>query len=187
MRADTFDSSLPGIKLTPEVSATKAVLRVVSITSTSMKTVQTSAIALMLSLIGITSLQAQHNTIQIAQNHPISTTDAYLVEVPQKAAHKTFDISLYRIQQSMTVCLSVEKAVGEKVLVRLLNTKGEELHRESLGRHTDKYACRFDLGSLTDGAYTVEVRNGAEVMRKLVNLSTVQPVESSSRTLVALN
>ena len=141
----------------------------------------------MFGLVLTTSLQAQHNTMQIAQNQPISTADAYSVEAPAKAPHKTFDISLYRVQQSMTVCLSVEKAVGEKVLVRLLNTKGEELHRESLGRHTDKYACRFDLGSLTDGSYTIEVRNGAEVMRKLVNLSTAKPLENTSRMLVALN
>ena len=147
-----------------------------------MKTLQTSALALILGLAITTSLQAQNNTMQIAQNQPVS-----MAEAPQKAAHKTFDISLYRVQQSMTVCLSVEKEVGEKVLVRLLDTKGEELHRESLGRHTNKYVRRFDLGNLTDGSYTIEVRNGGEVIRKLVNLSSVQPVENSRRTLVALN
>lgn len=144
-----------------------------------MKTLQTSAIALMISLVSISSLQAQDNTMQLADQPSVSTADA--------PAHKTFDISLYRVQQSMSVCLSVEKALGEKVQVRLLDEKGEEFYQELLGRHTGKYARRFELSSLTDGSYTIEVRNGAEVMRRVVNLKTSQPVQNSNRTLVALN
>lgn len=108
-------------------------------------------------------------------------------ESPEEAKPKTFDISLYRVQQSTTVCLSMEKLAGQKVSVRLLNVSGEEMHAEIVGRLTRKYARRFDLSQVKDGAYTIEVRNGEEVMRKSLRLTTNVPTPTPDRTLVAVN
>ena len=128
-----------------------------------MKTFKTSVIALTLALLSAASLQAQ-------TNQP-----------------KTFDTSLYRVQESMTMRLSVQKDLGERVSIRLINQNGEELHRESVGRRTQKYACNFDLSKIKDGDYTIEIANGKEVQRKTVHLGSAEVVKTPVRTLVARN
>lgn len=105
----------------------------------------------------------------------------------QKAEHKTFDISLYRVQHSMTVCLSVEKEAGNKTIIRLLNQRGEALHTEVVGRLAQKYSRRFDLSGVADGVYTIEVRNGQEVMHRSVSLTTEVPAPRPDRLLTAVN
>ena len=127
-----------------------------------MKTLKTSVIALTFALLSAASLQAQDT-------------------------NKTFDTSLYRVQQSMTMRLSMEKNAGERVSIRLINEEGKELHRESVGRKVQKYACNFDLSKVSDGDYTIEIANGSEVQRKSINLSSAQVVKAPARTLVALN
>ncbi len=109
-------------------------------------------------------------------------------ELQGETERKTFDISMYRVQESTTICLSMEKLAGQKVSVRLLNVSGEEMHAEIVGRLTRKYARRFDLSQVKDGTYTIEVRNGEEVMRKSLRLITDIPVPTTpERTLVAVN
>ena len=126
-----------------------------------MKTLKTSVIALTFALLSAASLLAQD-------------------------APKTFDTSIYRVQQSMTMRLSVEKNLGEIVSIRLFDQNGKELHRESVGRKIQKYACNFDLSTVSDGDYTIEITNGAEVQRKSVHLGSAEVVETPVRTLVAI-
>lgn len=127
-----------------------------------MNAFKTSAIALSFALLSAATLQAQDT-------------------------HKTFDTSLYRVQESMTLRLSLEKNVAERVSVRLIDQNGKELIRESVGRKGQKYACNFDLSKLRDGDYTVEITNGAEVQRKSVHLGSAKTVKVPVRTLVAVN
>ena len=127
-----------------------------------MKTLKTSVIALTFALLSAASLLAQD-------------------------APKTFDTSLYRVQQSTTMRLSVNKELGERVSIRLIDQNGKELHRESVGRNIQKYACNFDLSTVSDGEYTIEIANGGEVQRKSVHLGSVEVVKTPARTLVALN
>lgn len=110
-------------------------------------------------------------------------------EVPaaDNSEHKTFDISLYRVKQSLSVCLNIEKQLGASVTVRLLNARGEELHAELVSQLTRNYARRFDLAKMQDGSYTLEVRNGREVIRRALMLSSAEPVEKPSRTIAAIN
>ncbi len=127
-----------------------------------MKTLKTSVIALTFALLSAASLQAQD-------------TD------------KTFDTSLYRVQKTMTMRLSMEKDLGERVSIRLIDEDGKELHRESVGRRVEKYACNFDLSKVKDGAYTIEIANGGEVQRKSIHLGSAEVVKTPARTLMALN
>ena len=83
--------------------------------------------------------------------------------------------------------LSVEKNVGERVSIRLIDQNGKELNRESVGRKVHKYACTFDLSKVSDGYYTVEITNGAEVQRKAIHLGSTEVVKVPVRTLVAVN
>ncbi|GHB85696.1 hypothetical protein [Persicitalea jodogahamensis] len=127
-----------------------------------MKTLKTSAIAFALALLSAASTLAQDTA-------------------------KTFDTSLYRVQQSMTIRLNVQKEAGEWVSIRLIDQDGKELHRESVGRKIQKYACNFDLSKAQDGEYTIEIANGTEVQRKSINLSSAEVMKAPARTLVALN
>ena len=127
-----------------------------------MNAFKTSAIALTFALLSAASLRAQDT-------------------------HKTFDTSLYRVQESMTMRLSVEKNVGERVSIRLIDQNGKELYRESVGRKVQKYACNFDLSKVSDGDYTIEITNGGEVQRKSVHLGSAEVVKAPARTLIALN
>ncbi|GHB67772.1 hypothetical protein [Persicitalea jodogahamensis] len=128
-----------------------------------MNAFKTSAIAFTFALLSAASLQAQ------------STTP------------KTFGTSLYRVQNSMKMRLSVEKTPGETVSVRLIDQDGKELHRESIGRRIDKYGCYFDFSKVEDGDYTIEIANGAEVERKAIHLGSKEVVKAPARALVALN
>ncbi len=127
-----------------------------------MKTFKTSAIALAFALLTAAST--------LAQGTP----------------SKTFDTSLYRVQQSMTMRLSVEKNLGERLSIRLINQDGKELYSELIGRRIQRYAYNFDLSKVTDGDYTIEITNGDEVQRKSIHLSSTEVVKSPTRTLVAV-
>ncbi len=158
-----------------------------------MKTITTSAMTLMLALLTSTTLLAQNETGHSIAGEPIAfvTTPHQVADLNAQpeatATPKTFGIGLYRVQQSMTMRLTMEKKAGERVNVRLLNDKGQMLHQEVVGRSAKKYACNFDFANTQDGRYTIEVANGSEVLTKAINLTTHQVVETPARTLIAQN
>lgn len=141
-----------------------------------MKTLKITGITLMLALVTATAALAQNPTLKLAEDEQLAT-----------AQPSSFATSLYRVQQSMTMRLSVEKNQGEKVSIRLIDQDGKELHRESVGRNIQKYACNFDLSKVADGDYTIEIANSDEVQRKSINLSSAEVVKAPVRTLVAVN
>jgi hypothetical protein len=99
----------------------------------------------------------------------------------------TFQVGMYRVQNTMNMKLILYKEAGEVVTVRLKNQKGEVLHEEVLGKKTQKYARPFNFSDSQDGRYTLEISNGEEVVRKDIKLSTKDIVETPARTLVAVN
>ncbi|MPR35353.1 hypothetical protein [Salmonirosea aquatica] len=157
-----------------------------------MKTLQTSAMTLMLALLTSATLLAQSEISAKATPEPVaSVKHAYAAAptLPTTATSpesKTFGIGLYRVRESMTMRLTLEKKAGEKVLVRLLNQQGQVLHQEVVGRQTKVYGCNFDFSTSKDGSYTIEVVNGDEVQHKTVTLSTAKVVETPARTLIAM-
>lgn len=99
----------------------------------------------------------------------------------------TFQVGMYRIQNSLNMKLILYKEAGEVVTVRLRNQKGEVMYQEVLGRKTRKYARPFNFSDSQDGRYSLEVSNGEEMVRKDIKLSTKDIVETPARTLVAVN
>lgn len=146
-----------------------------------MKTLKNTGITLMLALIASTATLAQNLTLKLAEDEQIATVQASTNDSP------TFGISLYQVQQSAMMQLSIDKQPGERVKVRLLTEDGKVLHSEWVGRSTQKYACRFDFEQIKDGAYTIEVANGSEVAHKVITLSTPETVQAPGRNLVAVN
>ena len=99
----------------------------------------------------------------------------------------TFEVGMYRVKDSLKMRLLLEKKLGEKVHLRLLNKKGQVLHEEVLGKRMRKYGRNFDFSQIKDGSYTIEAVNGDEVVRRSIRLTTTDLVETPARTLVALN
>jgi hypothetical protein len=99
----------------------------------------------------------------------------------------TFQVGMYRVQNTLNMKLLLCKEAGEVVTVRLKNQKGEVLHEEVLGKKTRKYARPFNFSESQDGRYTLEISNGEEMVRKEIKLSTDGIVETPARTLMAVN
>lgn len=154
-----------------------------------MKTIKTSAMSLMMALLTSATLLAQTETANLTGNAPVAATINYHQnDLPNASGvHKSFAIGMYRVQESMTMRLMMEKQAGEKVVLRLLNEYGSIIHQEVVGKSIKKYACNFDFSNTQDGRFTIEVANGSEVVRKSIKLSTNQVVETAARTLVAQN
>ena len=99
----------------------------------------------------------------------------------------TFQVGMYRVQNSLNMKLILHKGGGEVVTVRLKNQKGEVMYQEVLGKKTRKYARPFNFSDTQDGRYSLEISNGEEMVRKDIKLSTQDIVETPARTLVAVN
>ena len=100
---------------------------------------------------------------------------------------KTFEVGMYRVKDSLKMRLLMEKKAGQRVMVRLLDQRGQVLHEEMVGKRMRKYGRNFDFSQIKDGRYTIEVSDGSEVVQKTVNLSSPKVQETPKRTLVAGN
>ncbi len=101
----------------------------------------------------------------------------------EKKSDKTFDISMYRIVNSMKVNVMIEKLEGKSVQIYLKNEKNEIIYTEFVGKKTSKFAQKFDLEGLTDGKYRFEITNGKETITKEVNVETHTPSVADYRTV----
>ncbi|WP_247236967.1 hypothetical protein [Telluribacter sp. SYSU D00476] len=110
------------------------------------------------------------------------------VDNPQDAAKKApFQVGMYRVINSLKMNVLIEKQLGERVVVKLLDQKGVVLFEDVLGRRQQKYGRKLDFSEIKDGNYTVVVTNGTEEIVKDIRLSTLALYEMPARTLVAVN
>ncbi len=94
---------------------------------------------------------------------------------------------MYRVKDSLKMRLLMAKKTGERVTLRLLNQRGQVLHEEVVGKRRQKYSRDFDFSQIKDGRYTIEIVHQDEVVRRSINLTTTDLVETPARTLVAIN
>ncbi len=157
-----------------------------------MKTLKTSAVALMLSLVAAHTLYAgvePSSTGLATQSVVVSTEKAptHVTTATNGTEDRTFDIAMYKIKDSMKMRLLIEKDKDQKLSIVLLDKNGGVLHSETVYKGTEKYGRSFDFSKLKDGEYTLEVRNGEEVVEKKINLSTAEVVQQTDRVLIAIN
>ncbi len=150
-----------------------------------MKTLKNTGITLMFAIVASTAALAQSPNQMLAHAGPVRQSET--TYQPQAARTEIFGISLYRVQKSMKMRLSVQKKAGERATVKLLDERGHVLHEKSVNRLTQKYGCNFDFTNVKDGRYIIEVVNDGEVIRREVKLSSAEVVETPTRMLVALN
>ncbi|MFT4032330.1 MAG: hypothetical protein QM669_07910 [Siphonobacter sp.] len=95
-------------------------------------------------------------------------------EDPKAPVKASYAINIFKSQENKVNFL-LEKVKGKKLTITLRNAKGESLFSENLAKNTEGYARRFDMSSLTDGIYTIEVTDGETIQKKEINLNTEQP------------
>ena len=99
----------------------------------------------------------------------------------------TFGMAMYRVKNSLTMNLLIEKKLGDQVVVRLIDEKGTILHSEFLGRRSQKTGRLLNFGEAKDGTYTLVIQNGDERLTKQIRLSTQTLYEMPKRLLIAGN
>ena len=110
------------------------------------------------------------------------------VDTPQAAAKKApFQVGMYRVINTLKMNVLIEKKLGERVIIKLLDQKGVVLFEDVLSRRQQKYGRKLDFAEVKDGNYTVVVTNGTEEVVKDIRLSTLALYEMPARTLVAVN
>lgn len=98
-----------------------------------------------------------------------------------------FQVGMYQSIRSQILNVLVEKALGSRVRVRLLNKKGEVLYEEVLAKRQQKYWLKLNFADVPDGTYTVVIANESEHITKLVKLSSQVLYEMPARALLVMN
>ena len=100
---------------------------------------------------------------------------------------ENFKIGVYRVKNTLTMNVLMEKQKGEIVKLRLLDSKGKVVHEEKFSKSLEKFGRKLNFSEVTDGRYTLEISDEKEMIVKKINLSTNEVTESSTRTLIAMN
>ncbi|MFD1140302.1 hypothetical protein ACFQ4C_04250 [Larkinella insperata] len=98
----------------------------------------------------------------------------------------SFHSAVYPVASTMKLSVKVNKAQNCQVDIRLLNQMWETLTVLKLGKDNESSTIRFDLNTLEDGQYRVEVSDGIRTEVKTVTLQTRPPVAIAYRS-VCLN
>ncbi|RYC68333.1 T9SS type A sorting domain-containing protein [Spirosoma sordidisoli] len=83
------------------------------------------------------------------------------------------------------VQIGLDKQSGGKVSIRLVNSQGQEIYQEQVGKRQQQVRRRLDVSSLPDGSYTLLISNGVETTSHALTIATAQPSESTRR--IAMN
>lgn len=97
-----------------------------------------------------------------------------------------FRVGMYRVRETMSMNVMMEKDKGEKVAIRLLDSKGKLLHEEFVARYLTKVGRKLNFEEMSDGVYTIEISNDTEKIVKSVYLTTKE-VREVNRTLMSAN
>ena len=99
---------------------------------------------------------------------------------------ETFRIGMYRVKNTETMNLLVEKDKGQRLEIKLTDFKGKVLHDEMIPRAARKFGQKLNFAALQDGTYTLEISTDNEKIVKSIFLSTDE-VREVSRLLMTAN
>ncbi|RYC68340.1 T9SS type A sorting domain-containing protein [Spirosoma sordidisoli] len=83
------------------------------------------------------------------------------------------------------VQIGLDKQPGGKVSIRLVNSQGQEVYQEQVGKRQQQVRRRLDVSGLPDGSYTLLISNGVETTSHALTIATAQPAETTRR--IAMN
>jgi hypothetical protein len=100
---------------------------------------------------------------------------------------ENFQVGMYRLKNTVTMNVLLEKSKGERVVIKLLNEKGNVIHSEILAKPLEKYSRKFNFEEVPDGNYTLEISDENEKVVKNIHLTTNEVTEVKGRSLIASN
>ncbi|MBB6004855.1 hypothetical protein [Arcicella rosea] len=100
---------------------------------------------------------------------------------------KSFAVGMYQTINTMKMNVLIEKTTSKNLFISLKNEKGEVLHKERVGKNSQKYHGKFDLSELEDGAYSFEITDGESKIVKNVNIGTKNPEPVNQDRFISLN
>ncbi|TLU98906.1 hypothetical protein [Dyadobacter luticola] len=115
----------------------------------------------------------------------VSANPIELKECQNNTCEK-FRVGMYRVRNTVTMNLLIEKQKGERLAVRLLDQKGKILMEDIVPKNLNKFGTKLNFSEIQDGVYTLEVADGSEKVVKSIYLSTNE-VREVNRTLLGVN
>ncbi len=114
-----------------------------------------------------------------------ATTFAATIEDDKKSVKQptSFDIGMYNVKNTSKIRLMLAKAKGDVITVKLLNEKGDVLHKEVVAKNSTLYKTNFELDGLEDGTYQFEIESSNEKVVREVTVSTNVPTPVVYREL----
>lgn len=97
-----------------------------------------------------------------------------------------FRVGMYRVRDTMSMNVLMEKQKGERVEIRLLDSNKKVLHEEIVPKYLTKFGRKLNFDEIKDGDYTLEISDASEKIVKNIHLET-NSVRETSRTLVGMN
>ncbi|SDE32001.1 hypothetical protein SAMN04487996_104345 [Dyadobacter soli] len=97
-----------------------------------------------------------------------------------------FRVGMYRVRETMSMNVMMEKEKGEKVAIRLMDSKGKLIHEEFVPKYITKTGRTIKFDEMGDGVYTLEISNDYEKIVKSIYLSTKE-VREVNRSLLGVN
>lgn len=96
---------------------------------------------------------------------------------------ETFEIGMYKMKNTSTIRLMLNKYQSNVVSVNLTDKNGNILYRDFISKKQMKYRRDFDMSGLKDGTYTFTIANGIEEETHNVVISTNSPELQTYREL----
>ncbi|GAB3172996.1 hypothetical protein [Telluribacter humicola] len=105
---------------------------------------------------------------------PVTTAraDNHMIRVADTKAPKSFNIGMYRINNSSKVSLAVAKHSSSRMSITLKNENGDVLYRENQGKGEELYKRKFDFNQIGNGTFYFEVEVDGQKVTKTIQLST---------------
>ena len=100
---------------------------------------------------------------------------------------ENFRVGMYRVRNTLTMNFLMEKEKGERVSLRLRDSKGKIIHEEVVGKAIRKFGRKFNFSEVEDGRYTLEIFDDKEVIVKNIFLTSRDVMEVQGRSLVSMN
>lgn len=121
-------------------------------------------------------------TFQVANALPVDSK-----KVCKDNTCENFKVGMYRVKNTLTMNLLLEKEKGERVTIILRDSKGKMVHQEMVSKSAKKYGLKLNFSEVADDEYTLEIANDQEAIVKNILLTTNEVRETNGRTLVAVN
>nr|WP_295926677.1 hypothetical protein [uncultured Dyadobacter sp.] len=94
-------------------------------------------------------------------------------EEKEAASAVTFDAALYKINNTNSVTLAVDKTPNDRLRVVLKDKGGKIYYSEVYNERNSKYRRVFNLDEMGDGTYYFELSHKKEKLIKEVNIQSV--------------